>query len=110
MTWDDVLDKIRGAGLNAAEEIYIDNFGNSLPSEYPQFHGRFLRCARGVINCKGVRVEVYIFPSESQLQDFLDVIGGDPSWIAHQNVALHSPGSDSGVIDGILQAISDTKD
>ena len=108
MTWDDVLDRIRAAGLQPSEEIYVDNFGNALPSENPQFVGRFIRCARGVMNCRGVRVEAYIFPSEGQLQDFLDVIGPDPWWIAHQNVALHFPESDPAVIGSILQAMSDT--
>ena len=110
MTWDEVLDKVRSAGLNASEEIYIDNYGNILPSEYSQFQGRFMRCARGVMKCDGLRVEAYIFPSEGQLQDFLDVIGSsDPWWIAHQNVALHFPESDPAVIGSILQAMSDTK-
>jgi len=37
MTWDDVLERLGSAGLNPREEIYIDNYGNILPLEHPQF-------------------------------------------------------------------------
>jgi hypothetical protein len=108
MNWDDVLDRLRSAGFNPAEEIYIDNYGNILPLEHPEFQGRFFRCARGIINCSGLRIEVYLFPSESHLQDFLDIIGSDPWWAAHQNIVVHFPESDPVVIGSILHAILDT--
>jgi hypothetical protein len=110
MTFADVLDRLRTAGLNPAEEIYIDNYGNILPMEHPGFKGRFFRCARGVVNCNGSRVEVYLFPSESHREDFLEVIGTDPGWIAHQNVVLRLSQGDPAIMGSILQAISDIAD
>ena len=108
MTWDDVLDRLKSNGFDPAEEIYIDNYGNILPFEHPEFKGRYLRCARGIMNCAGLRIEAYIFPSETQLQDFLDVLGADTGWFARQNIVLHFPESDPAVIGSILQAIPAT--
>ena len=105
MTWDDVLDKLKSAGLNPVEEIYIDNYGNTLPFDRPEFRDRFFRCARGVVECNGLRIEGYLFPSEGHLQDFIEVIGDDPSWVAHQNVVLHFPVSDPAAVGDILHAI-----
>lgn len=110
MTWEDVLDRLGSAGLNPLEEIYIDNYGNFLPLEHPQFQGRFFRCARGIADCEGYRLEVYLFPSETHLQDFLEVIGSDPQWVAHQNVVLRLPQGDPVIAGRILHAISDTAD
>jgi hypothetical protein len=110
MTWNDVLDRLRSAGLNPVEEIYIDNYGNILPLEHPEFRGRFFRCARGVVNCGSSRIEVYLFPSESHREDFLEVIGGDAGWIAHQNVVLRLSQGDPAIMGSILQAISDIAD
>src|ERR1700733_9957658 len=107
MTWEDVLERLTAAGLDPIEEIYIDNYGNMLPVEYPGFRGRVFRCARGIMECRGVRVEAYIFPSESHLEDFLEVIGQDRLWVAHQNAVFHFPESDSAFIGRILKAISD---
>jgi hypothetical protein len=109
LTWDDVLEKLTSAGLRPLEEIYIDNYGNLLPLEHPEFQGRYFRCARGVITCGDVRIEALIFPSEGHLDDFLEVIGDDPWWIVHPNVVLHFPESDPAVIGNILEAISGTK-
>ena len=110
MTWDDVLERLHAAGLKPAEEIYIDNYGNTLPLEHPEFQGRYFRCARGIVNCNGLRIEAYVFPSEAHLQDFLEVVGSDPSWAAHRNVAIHFPESDPVVTGSILHAIADTAD
>jgi hypothetical protein len=108
MTWDDVLERLGDAGLKPVEEIYIDNYGNTLPVEYPRFRGRLFRCARGIVECRGLRVEVYIFPSEGHLEDFIEVMGEDPLWVARRNVVFHFPESDSVFIGSILDAISDT--
>ena len=97
---------MKSAGLNPVEEIYVDNYGNALPLDRPEFRGRFFRCARGVIRCGGLRVEVFLFPSEGHLEDFLEIIGDDPWWVAHQNVLLHFPESDPAAVGGILEAIS----
>ena len=106
MVWNDLLDRMRSAGLNPVEEIYIDNYGNTLPLDRPEFRGRFLRCARGVIRCGNLRIEAFIFPSENDLQDFLEIAGNDPRWVVHQNALLHFPESDPAVAGSILEAIS----
>jgi hypothetical protein len=109
VTWDDVLERIKAAGLQPTEEIYIDNYGNVLPLEHPEFQGRFFRCARGVLTCRGLRIEAFLFPSEAHLRDFIEVIGDDPWWIVHENLVIHFPESDPAVIGSILEAIAGTR-
>jgi hypothetical protein len=109
MTWDDILEQLRVAGLNPVEEVYIDNYGNILPLDHPEFQGRFFRCARGVMTCNGLRVEAFLFPSEGHLDDFLDVMNHGPWWIVYQNIVFHFPESDPAVIGNILDAISGTR-
>ena len=106
MVWNDLLARMRSAGLSPVEEIYIDNYGNTLPLDRPEFRGRFFRCARGVIRCGDLRIEAFLFPSETHLQDFLEIAGDDPWWVVHQNVLLHFPESDPAVVGSILEAIS----
>jgi hypothetical protein len=109
MTWDDLLERLSSSGLDPIEEVYVDNYGNTLPLEHPKFRGRVLRCARGIMECDGVRIEAYIFPSESQLEDFLEVLGEDPLWVREQNVVFHFRESDSGLIGGIVKAAKHTE-
>jgi hypothetical protein len=106
MVWNDLLDRLESAGLNPVEEIYIDNYGNTLPLDRPEFRGRYLRCARGVIRCGDFRIEAFLFPSESHLQDFMEIIGEDPSWLSRENAVFHFPESDPAVIGDVLEAIS----
>ena len=105
MVWNDLLDRMRSAGLNPVEEIYIDNYGNTLPLDRPEFRGRYFRCARGVIRSGELRIEVLVFPSEGHLQDFMEILGEDPWWVVHQNVLLHFAESDPAVVGRILEAI-----
>jgi hypothetical protein len=105
MVWNDLLDRMKSAGLDPVEEIYIDNYGNTLPLDRPEFRGRFFRCARGVVKCGDLRIEAFLFPSETHLQDFLEVAGDDPGWVAHQNVLLHFPEADPAVVGTIMEAI-----
>jgi hypothetical protein len=109
LTWDDVLDSLNAAGIQATEEIYIDNYGNTLPLDRPEFSGRFFRCARGMIQCEGTRVEVFLFPSETHLKDFLEVIGDNPGLVVHENIVLHFPESEPAATGKILEAISGIK-
>ena len=51
MTWDDVRERLDSAGLAPVEEIYVDNYGNTLPTEYSGFQNRAFRCARGIMKC-----------------------------------------------------------
>src|SRR5437764_15437748 len=102
MTWDDVRERLGSAGLAPVEEIYVDNYGNTLPTEYSRFQNRAFRCARGIMKCGGVRFETYIFPSEGQVEDFLEVIGENPLWVASRNVVFHFPESGTAIIDRIL--------
>jgi hypothetical protein len=96
---------MKSAGLDPVEEIYIDNYGNTLPLDRPEFRGRFFRCARGVVKCGDLRIEAFLFPSETHLQDFLEVAGDDPWWVAQQNVLLHFPEADPAVVGTIMEAI-----
>jgi hypothetical protein len=106
MVWNDLLDRLNSAGLKPVEEIYIDNYGNMLPLDRPAFRGRYFRCARGVVRCRGIRVEAFLFPSKGNLDDFLEVIGSDPWWVVHENVLLHFPESDPETVGEMVEAIS----
>ena len=106
MNWDDGLRRMQAAGLDPVEEVYVDNYGNTLPLERPEFRNRFFRCARGVIRCNGLRIEAFLFPSEGDLQEFIEVMGADPWWVAHQNAVFHFPVSDPAIVDDILEAIT----
>jgi hypothetical protein len=106
MVWSEFLDRLKAAGLNPVEEVYIDNYGNTLPLDHPEFRGRYFRCARGVIRCGGIRLEAFLFPSEVSLQDFVEVLGEDPWWIPRDNLLLHFPESDPAAVGLILEAVS----
>ena len=105
MNWDNVIDRLSDAGIKPIEEIYMENYGKVLTAERQEFHGRYFRCTYGVVRCEGVRIEVFLFPSETHLQDFLEVTGDDPWWVAHQNVLLHFPEADPAVVGTIMEAI-----
>lgn len=106
MTWDDVLDRLTDAGFNPVEEIYMENYGKVLAVQKPQFSGRNFRCARGVISCKGLALEVLLFPSETHLDEFCELIGDDPSWVRRGNAALHFQESDPAMLGSIVDALS----
>ena len=106
MVWNDLINRLRAAGLHPVEEIYIDNYGNALPLDNPKFRGRFLRCARGVLQAKNLKIETLLFPSEEDLQEFLALIGDDPWWVPHENVVFHFPEADPEIIGNILEAVA----
>src|SRR5690348_6479543 len=105
MTWDDVIDRLEAAGLHPTEEIYMEHYGKVLAAQRPEFHGRNFRCTYGAVRCAGVRVEVFLFPSEGHLQEFLEVIGDDPWYVPIHNVVLHFPESDPAIVDKIVGEI-----
>jgi hypothetical protein len=106
MTWDDVIDRLGAAGLEPSEEIYMEHYGKVLAAQRPEFHGRYFRCTYGVIRCEGLRVEVFLFPSEGHLHEFLEVIGSDPWYLSAGNAVLHFPESDPDTVDRIVGAIT----
>jgi hypothetical protein len=106
MIWNDVLDQLKAAGLNPVEEIYMENYGKILAAQRPEFAGRYFRCAYGVVKCGELRIEAFLFPYEGHLQEFLEVIGDDPWWVARKNVIFHFPESDPAAVGNILDAIS----
>jgi hypothetical protein len=108
MNWDDVIDRLTAAELRPIEEIYMEHYGKVLSTERPDFHGRNFRCTYGVVRCEGLRVEVFLFPSEFHRGEFLEVIGDDPWYIATSNAVLHFPQCDPAVIGDIVNAISGT--
>jgi hypothetical protein len=106
MTWDDVMDRLEAAGLRPTEEIYMEHYGKVLAAQRPEFHGRYFRCTYGVIRYEGLRVEVFLFPSESHLREFLEVIGDDPWYLLTANAVLHFPECDPVVVDRILAILA----
>jgi hypothetical protein len=109
MNWDQVRDRMRDSGLPVTEEIYMENYGKILAAQRPEFDGRNFRCAYGVVNCGGLRIEAFLFPSEGHLNEFIEVIGSDPWWIPYANVIFHFPQSDPELVEKILQAIAQRK-
>jgi hypothetical protein len=105
MNWNDVLDRLSDASLKPSEEIYLENYGKYLAVQRPEFDGRYFRCTYGIVHCEGLKIEVFMFPSQVHLEEFLEVIGGDPWWIARHNLALHFPECDPALVDNILHAL-----
>ena len=105
MNWNDVLERLDDAALKPVEEIYLENYGKYLAVQRPEFKDRYFRCTYGVVNCDGMRVEVFMFPSQTHLEEFLEVIGNDPWWIAKHNLVFHFPECDPAEIENILEAI-----
>ena len=106
MKWDNVLDRLEAAGLKPVEEFYMENYGKVLAVDRPEFKGRYFRCTFGEVRCAGLLIEAFIFPSELQREEFLEVIGDNPWYIPASNVVLHFPETDPGLIDNILWALS----
>ena len=105
MTWDDVIDRLQAAGLEPQEEIYMEHYGKVLAAQRPEFHGRNFRCTFGALRCEGMRLEVFLFPSEGHLHEFLEVIGDDPWYLSTANAVLHFPECDPATVDKILAAL-----
>ena len=105
MTWNDVMDRLELAGVKASEEIYMENYGKVLAVQRSEFHGRYFRCTFGAIHCEGIRVEIFLFPSETHLQEFLEVIGGDPWYLPTSNAVLHFPECNPATVDKIVNAV-----
>src|SRR5215471_7364536 len=106
MNWEQVIDRLESAQIKPSEEIYMEHYGKVLAAQRPEFHGRYFRCTYGVIRCDGLRVEVFLFPSEGHLHEFLEVIGSDPWYLTAGNAVLHFPESDPDTVDRIVGAIA----
>src|SRR5215470_12627773 len=105
MTWDDVIDRLGAAGLEPSEEIYMEHYGKVLAAQRREFHGRYFRCTYGVIRAHGIQVEIFLFPSEVHLHEFLEVIGDDPWYVAAGNAVIHFPECDPATVDKVLEAL-----
>jgi hypothetical protein len=106
MIWYDVMTRLKASGLNPIEEIYMENYGKILSAQRPEFRDRIFKCAHGVVKINGIDVEVYLFPDEVHREEFMDVVGGDPWWLARENAVLHFPESDPAIVTKILDAIT----
>jgi len=106
MIWYDVMTRLKESGLNPIEEIYMENYGKILTAQRPEFHDRSFRCAYGAVKCVGVELELFLFPDEIQRDEFMDVIGSDPWWIARRNVVLHFPECEPDILASIVNAIA----
>jgi hypothetical protein len=109
MNWNDVLDRMRETGLPTIEDTYMENYGKILSMQRPEFRDRQFRCAYGQVTCGGMTIEAFLFPSESHMQDFLEILAIDPWWISHGNIVLHFPESDPALVERILDAIAQKK-
>jgi len=106
MTWGDVMTRMENAGLNPTEEIYMENYGKVLTAQRPEFRDYSFRCTYGIVKCAGVELELFLFPDEAQRIEFQSVIGNDPWWLSHDNLALHFPECDTELVTRILNAIA----
>jgi hypothetical protein len=106
MIWYDVVTRLKESGLNPVEETYMENYGKILSAQRPEFRDRSFRCAYGVVKIEGIDVEVYLFPDEIHREDFMDLVGNDPWWLARANIVLHFPESDPAIVTKVLNAIT----
>ena len=109
MIWYDVLKKLEDSGLHPMEETYMENYGKILTAQRPEFRDRFFRCTYGVVRCAGIDVEFYLFPDELHRSEFMDVVGGDPWWLAQDNVVIHCPECDPLIFTRIAGAMGSPK-
>ena len=105
MNWDDVIDRLDIAGVNAKEELYMEHYGKVLAVQRPEFHGRNFLCTFGKVRCEGIPVEIFLFPSDTHLQEFLEVVGDDPWYLSTGNAVLHFPQCDPSTVDRIVGAL-----
>ena len=105
MTWDDVLTRLRMAGLHPVEETFMENYGKVLASQRPTFEGRSFRCTYGAARVDGVRIEVLLFPSEFHLNEFVDVIGVDSSRFVVENAILEFPECEPAIVARVVSAL-----
>jgi hypothetical protein len=105
MTWDDVLTRLADSGMNPVEVTYMENYGKILAAQRPEFQDRNFRCTFGIVDCDGIPLELFLFPDEIHLTDFLDVIGNDPWWFDRDNLVIHFPECDPAIVSKILSAI-----
>ena len=106
MIWYDIMTRLKEAGLNPVEETYMENYGKILTAQRPEFHDRVFRCAYGLLNCDGIDIEFFLFPDEVHRDEFMDVVGSDPWWLARSNVVLHFPETDPALVTRVLDAIT----
>jgi hypothetical protein len=106
MTWDDVLTRMEKSGLEPVEETYMENYGKILSAQRPEFRDRLFRCIYGAVKCAGIDLEVFLFPNEVQRDEFMDVVGTDPWWLAQGNAVVHFPECDPAIVTKILKAIA----
>jgi hypothetical protein len=106
MIWYDVMARLKNSGLNPVEETYMENYGKILSAQRPEFRDRMFRCAYGAVNIEGIDVEVYLFPDEIHREEFMEVVGNDPWWLARGNVVFHFSESDPIIVTKILDAVT----
>ena len=107
MNWDDVLQRLRSGGLSPVEKTYMENYGTILAVEDPRFSGRYFRCAYGAVECRGVRIDAFLFPSEGHREEFIEIAANDGSrWVSCANIALHLPEGDLRLLDSIATVIA----
>jgi hypothetical protein len=98
--------RLKNSGLNPVEETYMENYGKILSAQRPEFRDRMFRCAYGAVNIEGIDVEVYLFPDEIHREEFMEVVGNDPWWLARGNVVFHFSESDPIIVTKILDAVT----
>ena len=106
MIWYDVMARLKNSGLNPVEETYMENYGKILSAQRPEFRDRMFRCAYGAVNIEGIDVDVYLFPDEIHREEFMEVVGNDPWWLARGNVVFHFSESDPIIVTKILDAVT----
>ena len=105
MNWDDLLDRIRQAGSEPVEELFMDNYGTILKKEHPELRGRNFRCTFGLATVEGFRFEAYTFASSGDAADFLEVIDDGSGWYGVSNMVFHDPKSDRTEMEHLLNLL-----
>src|SRR5262245_46599676 len=105
MNWDDVIERLQLAQLQPIEETYMEHYGKLLAAHRAKFEGRTIRCTYGRLSCGSVSIEIFLFPSKGQLEDFLELMEENPWRMVHDNVALHFPICDPDFVEKVLAAL-----
>ncbi len=106
MRCDDLLTRMRGAGMAPVEEDYLDDYGSFAARRHERLANRRFRCTYGRARVDGVPFEAYNFASEEEAVDFLDLVGDDGGrWARRRNVLIRVPSGAGDLLERVRDRV-----
>lgn len=106
MQWDDLLARLRDAGIEFTEREFLDDYGQYAARDDARLRGRYFRCTYGQAATGGTTLEAYAFASESEATDFLELMrDGSSRWARFRNMVLRAPTDAGDTLRSILELL-----